>query len=111
MSVLFCLFQTEFVKHFYGEDILSPRSFVKILEIPPALDKEIQRIGEQILENPGTKKTTVLVTACDTSHFREVKDAIASVQTNYPNHAIILYDLGLSASEIKEVILWTKLSN
>ena len=44
-----------------------------------------------------------VVTACDSSHFEEVKDAVASYQTHYPGREIIIYDLGLSSWQKRDV--------
>ena len=61
--------------------------------------------GRSHLEGPGEADLgkVVLVTGVDSSHFRESRDSIASVQKNLPNHRILYYDLGLRDFEVKEV--------
>lgn len=45
----------------------------------------------------------VFVTACDTTFFHGLMNLIDSVQQNFPEHKIIVYDLGLLDSMISTV--------
>lgn len=45
----------------------------------------------------------VFVLGSDTSHFKESRGAVHSVQKYYPKYKLIYYDLGLSGNENIEV--------
>ena len=53
--------------------------------------------------NKQTLDDFVFVTAADEGHFAEVFDAVASIQTQYPDKVIIFYDLGLSFPQVHKV--------
>ena len=46
---------------------------------------------------------TVALTAISSDHYREVQDAIASVQNFHPNMNILVYDLGLKFCELEHL--------
>jgi len=49
-------------------------------------------------------KNFTFVTAADSNHFNESKDAVAGFQQMFPEHRIIYYDLGLEIEEVETVI-------
>jgi hypothetical protein len=53
--------------------------------------------------SPETVRLFVFVTAVDTSHFKELRDCVGSVQQHFTGYDIHLYDLGMTSAEIKEV--------
>ena len=52
-----------------------------------------------------TVKDFVIVTAASSDHFSESLDLIGSIHHYYPQHKLIYFDLGLSDSQIKQVII------
>ena len=46
----------------------------------------------------------VFVTGCDSDHFAESTDAVASIQKYFPGHQIWYFDLGLKQEQIKQVL-------
>ena len=51
----------------------------------------------------GNADNVVIVTAASSDHFNESKDLITSLQRFMPGRLIVYYDLGLDASQAKEV--------
>ena len=51
----------------------------------------------------------VVVSSVSSNHFREIKDMIASVQTQMPNTTLIVYSLGLTATETQELTSYCNL--
>lgn len=47
-----------------------------------------------------------LVTAADTKHFEEIKDAIGSVQNFLPTNKLKIYDIGLTKLEVMQVCIF-----
>jgi hypothetical protein len=54
-------------------------------------------LEQKVLEN------FVFVTAASSNHFEESRDAVASMQTQFPGKLILYYDLGLEPKQVTEV--------
>ena len=71
------------------------------MPISPRIAEDLMRLGRRSLDKPSMQNVldAALVTGCDKSHFKEIQDAIASVQNFFPEKKIIFYDLGLTISQ------------
>ena len=57
-----------------------------------------------------TVRDFVFVTAADTRHMVEIRDCVASIQLNFPEYHIHVYDIGMTEDEIAEVEATCQLS-
>ena len=69
--------------------------------------KMLQQLGMRPQFAPadphGWVSDLVFVTYSSRNHFEESVDAVATVQTLFPGHVILFYDVGLSVEQIIEV--------
>ena len=104
---LFCVFQHKYIELW--------------LRYRPPYEAHITRVGRQFrvskasaksigssfqktfLLNKNTSDAFVFLTALTDDHIDESLDAVAGIQTLFPTHRIVVYDLGLSDDNIETV--------
>ena len=76
----------------------------ELAELPYITD-DLKRIEDRAVDQlqPSAIGDFAIVTAIDYSHYYESFDAIASSYLQFPNHTLIVYDLGLERNQVKEV--------
>ena len=69
------------------------------------VEEALKIVGARSIDRPSREAVhkAVMVTAADHTHFEEMKNSIASHQTQNPGQKIVFYDLGLNPPQAKEV--------
>lgn len=81
-----------------------------MFQIPAALVEDTLCLQKHFVElNTETLESFVFVSAASSNHFNEIKDAIASVQKQFPEKLIYIHDLGLKDEQVKEVVYFTSI--
>ena len=83
----------------------------KPLPVSGEVAEALRYVAARSINKPSREvvRRAAVVTGCDISHYREMLDAVAAYQTQYPGRKLIFYDLGLKDPEKREVI-WFMIS-